>query len=144
MTEYQSVYRALNRALERKHILSSWKEVDPEGRVKEEFWAICLKCGDSIFTYHDGSDRGLEDECQEKTVRLVLPLFRQKGWLVATGSWAQPYLNQNQEVGFTEGGTRSLNERHEHTFTESGRIHCEEPLIRFFVGNPYRQSSPSS
>ncbi|KKL17878.1 hypothetical protein LCGC14_2481110 [marine sediment metagenome] len=58
-----TVLAATNSALSRGHLLSSWKQIDKWGRVIETRWALCLKCGGSIFTYRDGSYLGLESKC---------------------------------------------------------------------------------
>ena len=58
-----TIARALGTSLAQKHLLGSWTEVDPEGRMLVSHWACCLKCGDSIFTYRDGSYLGLENQC---------------------------------------------------------------------------------
>ena len=45
------------------HLLGPWKVIDSKGRGTEMHWAICLKCGDSVFTYEDGSHSGRGDVC---------------------------------------------------------------------------------
>lgn len=112
--EMNRILTATYSALNRRHLLGSWKQIDPEGRLAEAHWAICLKCGDSIFTYQDGPYRGLEGQCSVDLQGLIAENLS--------------ILNQSilQEVGNPEVPLKPLDEAHGHTFTGSGRIHCEE------------------
>ncbi|KKN14633.1 hypothetical protein LCGC14_0994240 [marine sediment metagenome] len=111
----RTISAATNTALDQKHLLGDWKEIDPEGRVVERYWALCLKCGDSIFTYQDGSYRGLESQC-----------------------------SKYQEVGFTEGGADSLTRKIIDFRYEENRPTSKHVVFRPSVMNYCLRSFPSS
>ncbi|KKL75663.1 hypothetical protein LCGC14_2052660 [marine sediment metagenome] len=65
-TSLQTILTAQSGALDRGHLLTSWVKIDPEGKLVQSYWTLCMTCGDSIFTYQDGSYLGLENQCSQE------------------------------------------------------------------------------